>query len=64
MLTFLQALSDGGWIPKDGGYFSINLGDVELCLEPLLFDGQFYLAAYDKKLNLLFEKIVIKPGKI
>jgi len=37
---------------------------AELTLEPCLFDEQHYLAAYDKQGNLLFEKIVIKPGKI
>lgn len=36
---------------------------IEVRLEPLLFDGQYYLAVY-KNLELVREKIVIKKGYV
>ena len=67
MKTFLEALIDGGWKLKQHGYWSLDTSGMEIAeitFEPCLFDEQHYLAAYDKDGNLLFEKIVIKPGKI
>ena len=67
MNTFLQSLALGGWKPKEPGYWSLDVSDMkiaELAFEPLIFDGQHYLAAYDKDGNLLFDKIVIIPGKV
>ena len=69
MLSFVQALVDGKWrefIGKHRGdtlYVKTFEGAIEVCLEPLLFDDQYYLAIYDKDQNLLAPKIPIKPGK-
>lgn len=46
------------------GYWSFKFGDgYELCFEPLIWDGQYYVALY-KNFGLLTEKVVIKPGYI
>jgi len=64
MMTFLEALSAGDWkYDIETGTIYKWIGDIQICLEPLIFDSQFYLAVYDKNLNLLFPKIPMKPGK-
>jgi len=62
MDSTLEALAKGDWSLKNG-CLSYEFGDgYELCLEPLLFDGQMYLALY-KDQNLLIPKICVKAGK-
>lgn len=58
-LTALQA----GWKWEEPGYWSQKVGEVEVCLEPLIFDGQWYLATY-KNGNLIGEKVCIKFGYV
>lgn len=51
----LEQKMDGSKVFKFGdGY--------ELWFEKLIWDNQYYVALYDKNLNLLTDKIVIKPG--
>jgi hypothetical protein len=65
MLSFKEAIDAGDWkFDAPSGLLWKDLGDFQICLEPLLFDEQFYLAVYDKEKNLLFEKIPMKPGKV
>ena len=60
MIPSIEALQKG-WDWKEPGYWSQTVGDVEVCLEPLIFEGQFYLAVY-KNMDLVGEKICIKLG--
>jgi hypothetical protein len=61
MQTFNEAISS--FVPHDGvPTFSFDDG-YELCIEPLLFDGQFYVALYKDK-ELLTDKIPCKKGKV
>lgn len=59
MLSFTDAIIAGDWDATD--HYSKEIGDIKICLEPLLF-GQLYLAVYDKENNLLFEKVPLRPG--
>ena len=61
MQTFYEAIAEGEWENKEG-YLSKLVGNIEICLEPLLFDKQFYLACYVDK-QLLFPKVPMKVGK-
>lgn len=67
MKTTVQALEDGFTLVPTSqtsglGYRSFKFGDgYELCFEPLLFDGQMYVALY-KDQQLLTEKVVVKAG--
>lgn len=62
MMKTLEAIAES-FTPKDGCY-SFEFGDgYELCLEPLLFDEQWYLALYQNQDLILKEKIVVKLGK-
>ena len=61
MKTFEEALKLSFKKRKEG-YYSFKFGDgFELALEPLLFDGQFYLALYQNQQPLI-EKVVVKAG--
>lgn len=63
MKSFIEALKDGGFVTDIEGSWSLKLDDnYEIWFEKLLFDNQYYLAFY-KDSDLLFEKIVIIPGK-
>jgi hypothetical protein len=60
MLPTIDAL--GGWQKQDG-YYSLPLENgYEVCLEPLIFDEQWYLAVY-KNMELVAPKVVVKVGK-
>lgn len=62
MRTFIESLEEG-YSLKDG-CMCFTFGDnkeYQLCFEPLLTVGQFYVALYKNK-NLLTTKVVIKPG--
>lgn len=61
MQTFKEAIKEGGWEQGEGMYLRKVIGDIEICLEPLLFDNQMYLAVY-KNQSLLFPKLPIKLG--
>jgi hypothetical protein len=53
-----------GYKPTPEGSFSFKFGDnneYELCFEPLLLDGQVYVALY-KDQSLLTDKVVLKIG--
>lgn len=73
MLSFEDALKKGFTLEDfdpesigSKGYHSFSFGDnkeYELCFEPLIFDNQYYVALY-KNLELLTEKVVVKPGKV
>lgn len=62
MIPTLEALKD--WEKDEGlGYYYLKLENgYEICLEPLIFDQQWYLAIY-KDQSLLFPKVVVKIGK-
>lgn len=49
------------WNWVEPGYWSQKTGDVEVCLEPLIFDGQWYLAVYNNG-DLVGEKVCVKLG--
>jgi len=62
MITFEDALKEG--YEKKTGRWSFTFGDdneYELCFEPLIWEGQHYVALY-KNHELLTEKVVVKPG--
>lgn len=61
MVSSIEALMNS-WDWKEPGYWSQTIGEVEVCLEPLIFEGQFYLAVY-KDGNLVGDKVCIKLGK-
>lgn len=61
MIKSLESLQRS-WDWKEPGYWSQTVGDVEVCLEPLIFDGQFNLAVYKKDKKLVGEKVCIKFG--
>jgi hypothetical protein len=68
MKTFHEALLEGFTpvgLDNMVAYWSFKFGpnnEYELCFEPLLFDGQHYVALYENQM-LLTEKVVVKPGK-
>lgn len=59
MIPTLEALQT--WELTDNGYV-LRIGEVEIWLEQLLFDEQWYLAVY-KDLSLVAPKVVVKLGK-
>lgn len=59
MQTTADALA--GWSQDEYGSY-IEIGDVEIRIEKLLFDGQFYLAIYENE-QLVAPKVVFKAGK-
>lgn len=62
MKTFEEALSQDFEKKLDGSY-SLKFGDgYELMFEKLIWDNQYYVALY-KGMDLLAEKVVVKPGK-
>jgi hypothetical protein len=61
MLTTHEALKD--WEKDEFGCFKLILeGGYEICLEPLIFDEQWYMAVYKDKW-LVAPKVVVKVGK-
>lgn len=60
MKTTKEALS--GWGRDEFGPCLKFDGGIEVRLEPLLFDNQWYLAVY-KNGDLVAPKVVVKPGK-
>lgn len=51
---------------EDFGYYSFKFGDnheFELAFEPLMQDGQMYVALYRNGELLLNDKVVVKAGK-
>lgn len=61
MIPTLEALKNWN---QENGFYSLKLDHgYEICLEPLLFDGQWYLAIY-KDQNLVTDKICIKSGYV
>ena len=61
MLSTLEALAKNFTLKNNA--FVYEFGDgYELAFEPLLFDGQMYVALYKDK-SLLIDKIVVKFGK-
>lgn len=59
MIKTLEALKD--W-KVEQGYYSKELDNgYEVCLEPLIFDNQFYLAIY-KDGDLVTDKVCMKIG--
>ena len=62
MVPSLEALKY--WNMDDNGSYYLRLPTgIEIWLERLLFDGQYYLAVYDDNLNLIGEKVCVKLGK-
>jgi hypothetical protein len=61
MKTTHEALKS--WQRDELGYFKLILeGGYEVCLEPLIFDEQWYLAVYKNKI-LVASKVAVKVGK-
>ncbi len=61
MQKTLEAITQGFKLIDN--YYSYEFDDgFELCIEPLLFDGQWYVALYQNQ-ELLIPKIPIKFGK-
>lgn len=66
MQSTMEALIEGFDFDIDTTTFSFKFGDnkeYELCFEPLIFEGQMYVALY-KDQSLLTNKVVVKPGKM
>lgn len=64
MLSTTEALKNSFTWRPDVGCWSYKFGEnqeYELTFEPLLFNGQMYVALYHKY-ELLAEKVVVKPG--
>lgn len=62
MLETLLAIAQGFELDENKTYVH-KFGDgYELCLEPLIFDEQWYMALYQNQ-ELLIPKVVIKLGK-
>ncbi len=59
MITTHEALKY--WKKTEYGY-SMTIANIEICLEELIFDEQWYLAIY-KKQELVTPKVVVKLGK-
>ena len=59
MIPTLRALQS--WELTENGYV-LRIGEVEIWLEELLFDQQWYLAVY-KNLDLVAPKVVVNIGK-
>lgn len=59
MIPTLEALQS--WQITEYGY-SLTIGEVEIYLEQLIFDEQWYLAIY-KNQSLVAPKVVVKIGK-
>ena len=59
MITTLEALK--AWEVTEYGY-RLQVGEVEIYLEQLIFDEQWYLAIY-KDLTLVAPKVVVNIGK-
>lgn len=59
MIPTLEALQ--AWELTENGYV-LRIGEVEIWLEQLIFDEQWYLAIY-KDLSLVAPKVVVKIGK-
>lgn len=60
MKAFAEVLRDA--FTDEHGYWSLRDGEYELCVEPLLFDGQWYVALY-RNGGLVGEKLPVKAGK-
>lgn len=60
MLKSLDALEQG-WERSLSGY-TLQIGNVEVNFEPLLFDGQWYVAVYEDG-QLVGTKVCVKLGK-
>lgn len=60
MQSTLEALE--AWDREPDGFLSVKVDDVEITLEPLLWDKQWYLGIY-KNQSLVVPKVVIKIGK-
>ena len=64
MQTTDEALINGFNWEDEPGYWSFKTDDgYELCFEPLIFDGQMYVALYKDGL-LITNKVVVKPGYV
>ena len=62
MLETLLAIAEGFELDENKT-FVYKFGEgYELCLEPLIFDHQWYMALY-KDQQLLIPKVVVKLGK-
>lgn len=63
MENSIDAISEGFTLDEEAGVWMYNFGDgYQLCLEPLMWDGQFYMALY-KDEGLLIPKVCMKLGK-
>lgn len=61
MIPTLESLK--AWETTEYGYrLFISGGEVEIYLEQLIFDNQWYLAVYNDG-NLVAPKVVVKMGK-
>lgn len=61
MKAFADVLRDS--FTEEDGYWSCKLANgYELCVEPLLTEGQFYVALY-KDFALVADKLPVKAGK-
>lgn len=61
MISTKEALV--GWKKDQLGFYKLDLEHgYQICLEPLIFDEQWYLAVY-KDESLVAGKVVVKVGK-
>lgn len=61
METTKEALKN--WQKDELGFYKLVLENgYEICLEPLIFDEQWYLAIYQNE-GLIAPKVVVKVGK-